>query len=169
MRTTGAVSVRVVLDSGQRTAQYSSATFFLNQGIPVFIDSKHAIAHNKVILIDDSAIITGSFNFTKAAEERNAENLLVIENKPALMQAYRRNFDQHLRHSEVYGGLDRRENEQRKEQSPDDDTATGTVYTTTSGTKYHRSGCRYLSKSKSPISTKDAKRRGLTPCKVCKP
>ena len=159
------VEVTVVLDSSQRTAQYSSATFFHNQGIPVLIDSKHAIAHNKIILIDDSAIITGSFNFSKAAEQRNAENLLVIENKAALMKAYRSNFDQHLKHSEPYDGLDR---DPPKEQSPDDDAATATVYTTRTGTKYHRSGCRYLSKSKSPLALKDAKRRGLTPCKVCK-
>ena len=58
------VEVTVVLDSSQRTAKYSSATFFRNQGVPVFIDSDHAIAHNKIILIDDSAIITGSFNFS---------------------------------------------------------------------------------------------------------
>jgi len=58
------VEVTVLLDSSQRTAQYSSATFFRNQGVPVFIDDAHAIAHNKIILIDDSAIITGSFNFT---------------------------------------------------------------------------------------------------------
>jgi len=101
------VYVEVVLDSSQRTAKYSSATFFRNQGIPVHIDSDHAIAHNKVILIDDRTIITGSFNFSKAAEERNAENLLVIKGKPALMKAYRRNLAQHLNHSERYGGLDR--------------------------------------------------------------
>jgi len=53
--------------------------------------------------------------------------------------------------------------------TPDDDAATRTVYITRTGSKYHRSGCRYLSKSKAPLALKDAKRRGLTPCKVCKP
>ena len=76
--------VRVLLDSSQRTAQYSSYTFFRNQNIPVYIDSKHAIAHNKVMVIDGRTVITGSFNFTKAAEERNAENLLIIKGKTAL-------------------------------------------------------------------------------------
>ncbi len=161
------VEITVVLDSRQRTAKYSSATFFRNQGVPVYIDGDHAIAHNKVILIDDWAIITGSFNFTNAAEQRNAENLLVIENKAALMKAYRRNFDQHLKHSGQYGGLDR--GTQPKEQAPDDDAATETVYKTASGVKYHRAGCRYLSKSKTPISKKDAKGQLLAPCKVCKP
>jgi phosphatidylserine/phosphatidylglycerophosphate/cardiolipin synthase-like enzyme len=37
------------------------------------------IAHNKIIIIDSETVITGSFNFTKAAEEKNAENLLIIK------------------------------------------------------------------------------------------
>lgn len=44
-----------------------------------------------------------------------------------------------------------------------------TVYITRTGEKYHRLGCRYLSKSCIPISLPDAKARGYTPCKVCKP
>ncbi len=42
------------------------------------IDAKHAIAHNKVMVIDGQTVVTGSFNFTKAAQERNAENLLIV-------------------------------------------------------------------------------------------
>jgi len=44
-----------------------------------------------------------------------------------------------------------------------------TVYVTETGKKYHRAGCRYLRKSKIPISLKEAKRSGYTPCSVCKP
>jgi phosphatidylserine/phosphatidylglycerophosphate/cardiolipin synthase-like enzyme len=44
----------------------------------VKIDAQHTIAHNKVIIIDGETVITGSFNFTKAAEESIAENLFVI-------------------------------------------------------------------------------------------
>ena len=72
------VKVEVILDKSQRTQKYSSATFLYNPGIPVKIDAQHAIAHNKVMIIDGETVITGSFNFTKAAEENNAENLLVI-------------------------------------------------------------------------------------------
>jgi len=50
-------------------------------GVTTYIDSRHAIAHNKIIIIDKETVITGSFNFTKAAEEKNAENLLIIRNK----------------------------------------------------------------------------------------
>lgn len=46
---------------------------------------------------------------------------------------------------------------------------TQTVYITRTGKRYHRDGCRYLSASKIPISLKDAKVNGYTPCKVCHP
>ncbi|MDY0882328.1 phospholipase D family protein [Dongia soli] len=72
------VDVKVILDKSQATAKYTGATYLQNAGVPVAIDYKVAIAHNKVIVIDGSTVITGSFNFTKAAQEKNAENLLVI-------------------------------------------------------------------------------------------
>lgn len=78
--------------------------FLFNAGIPVFIDSRHAIAHNKIILIDGETILTGSFNFSNAAEQSNAENLLILEKKPALYAAYADNFQQHLGHSDRYEG-----------------------------------------------------------------
>lgn len=75
------VQVAAILDKSQRTEKYSGATFLKNAGIPVLIDYQPAIAHNKVMVIDGEMVITGSFNFTKAAEERNAENLLVIRSR----------------------------------------------------------------------------------------
>ena len=43
------------------------------------------------------------------------------------------------------------------------------VYITETGTKYHRIGCRYLEESCIPIARDEAKKRDLTPCKVCDP
>jgi phosphatidylserine/phosphatidylglycerophosphate/cardiolipin synthase-like enzyme len=99
----GGVKVEVILDKSQRTDQYSSATFLFNAGIPTKIDSQHALAHNKVMIIDGETVITGSFNFTKAAEEKNAENLLVIRDKK-LAERYIKNWQEHEKHSEVYEG-----------------------------------------------------------------
>lgn len=73
------VRVKVILDKSQRSEKYSPVDFLANNGIPTWIDAAHAIAHNKVMVIDQATVITGSFNFTKAAEEKNAENLLVIK------------------------------------------------------------------------------------------
>jgi phosphatidylserine/phosphatidylglycerophosphate/cardiolipin synthase-like enzyme len=95
------VKVSVILDKSQRSEKYSSATFLKNAGISTLIDSKHAIAHNKVMILDSSTVITGSFNFSKAAEENNAENLLVIHDA-ALASKYLANWQAHEKHSEVY-------------------------------------------------------------------
>lgn len=45
----------------------------------------------------------------------------------------------------------------------------GTVYITRTGSKYHANGCRYLSRSKIPISKASAQAQGYTPCSVCHP
>ena len=100
------VKVEVILDKSQRTQQYSSATFLFNAGIPTKIDSAHTIAHNKVMVIDGEVVITGSFNFTKAAEESNAENLLIIYDK-YLALFYTKNWYDHIEHSEPYKGKGR--------------------------------------------------------------
>jgi phosphatidylserine/phosphatidylglycerophosphate/cardiolipin synthase-like enzyme len=73
-----------------------------NAGIPTFIDDKHAIAHNKIMIIDKTWVITGSLNFTKAAEEKNAENLLIILSRE-LAKQYLDNWLKHKGHSEAYG------------------------------------------------------------------
>jgi len=97
------VNVEVILDKSNRTEKYSSADFIQRAGIPTFIDARHAIAHNKIMIIDGHTILTGSFNFTKAAEESNAENLLVIQDS-ALAARYAANWQTHLAHSEFYQG-----------------------------------------------------------------
>ena len=95
------VKVEAILDKSQKRERYTSATFISNAGIPTYIDSKHAIAHNKIMIIDKETVITGSFNFTKAAEEKNAENLLIIRNKN-LAKVYMENWYKHKEHSEPY-------------------------------------------------------------------
>ena len=95
---TRGIKVEVILDKSQRTQKYSSSTFLANARIPTYIDAEHAIAHNKIIIIDRSVVITGSFNFTKAAEESNAENLLVIRSKD-VAKPYLDNWLRHRDHS----------------------------------------------------------------------
>lgn len=85
------VDVRVILDKSQRSQKYSSYRFFTNQGVPVWIDDRVAIAHNKVMVLDGETVITGSFNFTKAAQNKNAENVLIIKDS-GLASAYAANW-----------------------------------------------------------------------------
>jgi phosphatidylserine/phosphatidylglycerophosphate/cardiolipin synthase-like enzyme len=93
------VPVQVILDKSQRTEKYSSADFLANQGVPTMIDAEHAIAHNKVMILDGETVITGSLNFTKAAQEKNAENVLIIRDQ-ALAAQYTQNWQAHVQHSQ---------------------------------------------------------------------
>lgn len=110
---TRGVKVRVVMDASNATDQYSGATYLANAGVPVFLDSEHKEAHNKVMLVDGKTIVTGSFNFTRAADEQNAENLLIIEAKPKLFAAYKKNFETHLKHSKPHARTGQNERTER--------------------------------------------------------
>src|SRR5947199_1675720 len=96
------VDVRAVLDKSQRTERYSGATFLAGAGIPVVIDDKPAIAHNKVMVIDAATTITGSFNFTRAAQERNAANVFVIRGDREIARTYAENWESRARVSVPY-------------------------------------------------------------------
>jgi phosphatidylserine/phosphatidylglycerophosphate/cardiolipin synthase-like enzyme len=97
------LDVQVLLDKSQRSEKYSSAEYLARAGVPVFVDDAHAIAHNKVIILDDAAVFTGSFNFSKAAEENNAENLLLIHDAE-LAARYLEDWAAHREHAEGYAG-----------------------------------------------------------------
>ena len=80
-------------------------------GIPVWLETRYAVAHNKIILIDpqedSAAVITGSYNFTYSAQARNAENLLILRGNPALARAYFDNWQRHRSDALAYPqGLD---------------------------------------------------------------
>jgi len=95
------VAVEAILDKGQRTEDNTQAGLLIQAGVPVLIDAIHAIAHNKTMILDGETVITGSFNFTKSAEEKNAENLLVIRDR-VLATRYEQNWQKHKMHSEQY-------------------------------------------------------------------
>ncbi len=97
------IHIEIILDKSNRSQKYSAADFTFNMGIPTFIDAEHQIAHNKIMVIDKETVITGSFNFTKAAEEKNAENLLILKSKE-LAKLYIDNWNKHKSHSQGYGG-----------------------------------------------------------------
>lgn len=93
------VEVKVLLDKSQvNNSRYSSSTYLQNNGVSVYVDHKPAIAHNKIIIIDEKTTITGSFNFTKAAEYRNAENVIIITDK-VVAQKYLHNWNYRYRQS----------------------------------------------------------------------
>jgi len=96
------VDVRVILDRRKDDYDHAQTDRLVDSGLPTFADGKHHTAHNKVILIDHHLVITGSFNFTTESESENAENLVLIDNKPTVFAAYENNFKDHLSHSKPY-------------------------------------------------------------------
>lgn len=84
-----------MLDNGQNSQIPALAA----AGIPVRLETRYVVAHNKIILIDAATphgiLITGSYNFTWSAQARNAENLLILRDNPALLQRYLNNWQRH--------------------------------------------------------------------------
>lgn len=101
------IQVKIIADRGQiKKMERGLIPYLASQGITVFVDSKHDAAHNKVIVIDHDSerpvLVTGSFNFTHAAQSRNAENLLIIRGNQRLTQAYLENWQRHHSHATPY-------------------------------------------------------------------
>lgn len=98
------VDVQVIADREQdRNLDSSMVGYLAEHGVSVYLDGEHAAAHNKVMIVDNghpgAALITGSFNFTMAAQYRNAENLLILRGNPLLTEAYAANWRRHRTHS----------------------------------------------------------------------
>ena len=92
------VKVHVLLDEkSDNTNRYVLGLFDQAQ-LSVRHDGRHAIAHNKVMVLDESVVITGSFNFTNAAETRNAENFIILKSTD-LAQTYKAQWQSHWAHS----------------------------------------------------------------------
>jgi phosphatidylserine/phosphatidylglycerophosphate/cardiolipin synthase-like enzyme len=91
------VLVRVLLDKKSASSNRYVIGILENAHIDVRQDGKHAIAHNKVMVIDLNKVITGSFNFTNSAATRNAENFLILKSED-LAQQYRLQWKNHWAH-----------------------------------------------------------------------
>lgn len=98
------VDVQVLADAGlAREIRKNRVRELARAGVPVFLDAVHQSAHNKVVIIDRAlatpVVITGSYNFSYAAERKNAENVLIFTGDRALAKAYADNWQRHRRHA----------------------------------------------------------------------
>jgi phospholipase D len=98
------VVVKVLLDRSNINSKNSRMHELIEAGIDVKIDRVSGIAHNKVMIVDENYVVTGSFNFTNAADLRNVENLLVIQDKK-LAKAYLENWQAREQINELKGNL----------------------------------------------------------------
>jgi phosphatidylserine/phosphatidylglycerophosphate/cardiolipin synthase-like enzyme len=97
------VEVNLILDKTASVTKTQSKDLqeLVKAGANVLIDDKHHIAHNKIMILDSHTVITGSFNFTQAAEYSNAENLIIVVNADWVKQ-YTENWQKHQAHSVAY-------------------------------------------------------------------
>jgi phosphatidylserine/phosphatidylglycerophosphate/cardiolipin synthase-like enzyme len=91
------VKVEGVFEKSQAASRYSeyqtlNGAEATHGNIDVRIDSNPALMHHKVIIVDDSTLIMGSFNFSASAQSDNNENMLVIKNAPELVAKYKAEF-----------------------------------------------------------------------------
>ncbi|TET21348.1 MAG: DUF1669 domain-containing protein [Candidatus Stahlbacteria bacterium] len=97
-----AVRVRVLLDPSNASGEYSKAAYLINNGVDVRVERGVGLMHHKFALVDDSIIITGSFNWTASAETDNDENVLLLIGFPATYRAYSREFERIWRDAKVW-------------------------------------------------------------------
>jgi hypothetical protein len=147
----------------------------VNVGIPVRIDDRHAIAHNKVMVVDGVTVITGSFNFTKNAEENNAENLLVIRS-PDLAAKYAANWKVHADHSDPYAGRTEGYSQTywTEPAAPATAPAAEGYVASRNSAVFHRAGCKSAAKISEKnlgryASRDEAIAAGKKPCHECNP
>ncbi len=97
------VKIRIVLDRSQRTQKSSKepVAALLENQIEVRFDHSVKIAHNKVMVIDDYQTITGSYNWSHAAEFNNAENLVFIRSQ-AVAKKYTDYFEGRWKVSQAF-------------------------------------------------------------------
>lgn len=98
------VEVEVIGDAAQHEAGGLPYLAALDRaGARIYLDGAQAAAHNKIVIVDGAhegaTVITGSYNFTQAAQSRNAENVVVISGNRAVTDRFVDNFDSHRRQS----------------------------------------------------------------------
>jgi phosphatidylserine/phosphatidylglycerophosphate/cardiolipin synthase-like enzyme len=95
------VDVRVMADREQTfSGEASRIPDLVQAGIPVMLEVRYQSAHNKVMVMDagteDAAVVTGSYNWTYAAQNKNAENVLILRHNPDIANAYAANWRRHF-------------------------------------------------------------------------
>lgn len=87
------LDVRIVCDAEQMDGTGAECPLLQRDGLDVRVDSIEGLMHHKVIVIDSEIVIFGSFNFTRSANIRNDENLVVVYDTE-LARAFQAEFEQ---------------------------------------------------------------------------
>lgn len=91
-RAVAGVSVQGIFERVGSETQFSEMSRLFCAGLSVRQDGNRYVLHHKVFIIDNTTVVTGSFNFSANATNSNDENLLIIQD-PALAAQYTAEFD----------------------------------------------------------------------------
>jgi phosphatidylserine/phosphatidylglycerophosphate/cardiolipin synthase-like enzyme len=90
------VEVEVIGDAAQHESGGLPWLAVLGRaGAKVYLNTSHAASHNKIVIVDDAVVITGSYNFTQAAQSKNAENVVVLSGNANVTGKFVDNFALH--------------------------------------------------------------------------
>ncbi|MEI4220056.1 MAG: phospholipase D family protein [Candidatus Dasytiphilus stammeri] len=94
------VIIRIMADH-KANNRYTALTFLANHGISIRLNNHYAIMHHKFMIIDNKIVQTGSYNYTRAASKKNAENVIVLNNAPYIALQYEKEFQRLWEESSV--------------------------------------------------------------------
>jgi phosphatidylserine/phosphatidylglycerophosphate/cardiolipin synthase-like enzyme len=75
------VEVKVIMEEENAYVQGSDYRMLKEAGVDVRLDGNPALMHHKFMIVDGELVVTGSYNWSTAAEDRNDENFVVIRDK----------------------------------------------------------------------------------------
>lgn len=175
------VDVRVCLDEEQPRYEHSKSRFLEKAGINLKLISGSGIMHNKFCVIDDSTVITGSYNWTTSADLENDENVLIIKSAETA-KIYKEQFNRYWNGTYVDSCVYKDKN--RLEKVPLAIGAAQPIITPVASVgrylghkntkKFHQPDCPWAKKISAENqvwldSREEAVKNGYVPCKVCNP
>lgn len=163
------VDIKVLLNRRHVLADDSQAGRLHEAGVAVLVDRSEIESRVNTIIIDLSTLITGTLRFSDAEQKTRSDSLMILTDHRDAAREHTVHMSRRLKDAVP---IDRVESEPAvvetaaRQDSPDDGDI---VYLTRTGSRYHRKDCDHLSKSAVQVTRAEAKSRGKTPCRVCKP
>jgi phosphatidylserine/phosphatidylglycerophosphate/cardiolipin synthase-like enzyme len=96
------VDVAGIFEQRGSETEYSEYPLLHCAGVPVLQDGNSRTFHHKVLIIDRQIVVTGSFNFSRNADESNDENVVILRN-PEIAALYLKEFDKRWQEAQSAG------------------------------------------------------------------
>ena len=87
------IKIRILTDRLQAGNRASKVLELHDYGIKIRVNSKHKIEHNKFAIFDHKDVVTGSYNWTEPASNKNSENCLFFNRNKKTVQEYHNRFN----------------------------------------------------------------------------